>query len=73
MALDSRPGSRPVWGPVTTVNDAVDAWRTNGWEDLSPKTSRGYEEIWRRYIRDGIGTEQISELSDQPCGRRRLP
>lgn len=63
MAVDSQWDSKPTWGPSTTINDAVDRWRTNGWEDLSPKTARGYQEIWRCYIRDGIGTERIADLS----------
>ncbi len=24
------------WGPATTVNDAIEAWQANGWDDLSP-------------------------------------
>ena len=32
----------PSWGQRTTVNDAIAAWRDNGWEDLSPTTVRRY-------------------------------
>lgn len=52
-----------AWGPSTTVNDAIEGWKDNGWEDLSPKTARGYEEIWRGYIRHSIGQELIASLS----------
>jgi integrase len=51
------------WGPTTTVNDAVIAWRDNGWEDLSPKTRRDYESTWERYIKPSIGTTRIASLS----------
>ena len=51
------------WGPTTTVNDAVIAWRENGWEDLSPKTRRDYESTWERYIKPSIGTTRIASLS----------
>ncbi len=51
--LVAEQGARPApvpegpvrWGPTTTVNDAIAAWRDNGWEDLSPKTSRHYESV----------------------------
>jgi len=51
------------WGPTTTINDAITAWRDNGWEDLSPKTTRGYEEIWQRYVVDSIGQRRIASLN----------
>jgi len=51
------------WDSATTVNDAITAWRANGWDDLSPKTVRGYEEIWYRYVRDAIGTRCIASLN----------
>jgi integrase len=51
------------WGSTTTVNDAVIAWRNNGWDDLSPKTRRDYESTWERYIRPSIGKTRISSLS----------
>ncbi|HVB00399.1 MAG TPA: hypothetical protein VNE42_03955 [Acidimicrobiales bacterium] len=31
------------WGPTTTAKDAIQAWKDNGWDDLSPKTVRGFE------------------------------
>jgi len=52
-----------LWGPSTTVNDAISAWRDNGWEDLSPKTARHYESIWRVHIFASIGRRGISSLT----------
>jgi len=51
------------WGPATTINDAIEGWRQNGWPDLSPNTVRGYEGVWRRNVRDSIGTRRIATLS----------
>lgn len=51
------------WGPTTTVNDAIRAWRENGWEDLSPKTCRDYESTWSRYISPSIGEHRIATLT----------
>lgn len=51
------------WGPATTINDAIEGWRQNGWQDLSPNTVRGYEGVWRRNVRDSIGTRRIATLS----------
>jgi hypothetical protein len=25
-----------TWGPATTINDAIEGWKQNGWQDLSP-------------------------------------
>lgn len=50
------------WGPATTVNDAVEAWRANGWDDLSPSTARRYEGVWRVNIKDSIGARRIANL-----------
>jgi len=47
------------WGAKTTFNDAILAWKENGWKDLSPKTVRDYEGFIRLYIRDGIGRKRI--------------
>jgi hypothetical protein len=73
VAQDSEPApvtEEPVkWGPTTTVNDAIAAWRENGWEDLSPKTSRHYESVWRLHIRDSIGSRRIAELSSYDVER----
>jgi len=51
-----------IWGPSTTVNDAIAAWRDNGWDDLSPKTVRGYESTWRVHIEQSIGQKKITSL-----------
>lgn len=50
------------WGSKTTINDAIAAWRDNGWEDLSPKTSRHYESIWKVHIEPTIGRRKIATL-----------
>jgi integrase len=64
---DQQPSPIPEeptrWGPTTTVNDAIAAWKDNGWDDLSPKTVRGYESVWSLYIRDSIGRRRIASLS----------
>jgi integrase len=52
-----------AWGPTTTINDAVEGWRLNGWQDLSPNTVRGYDGVWRRHVKDSIGTRRIATLS----------
>jgi integrase len=51
------------WGPATTVNDAIAAWRDNGWDDLSPKTAGHYESIWRVHIEGSIGRRKIATLT----------
>lgn len=56
-------GGDVEWGPKTTINDALEAWRRNGWEDLSPTTVRRYEGVWNTHIRDGIGRRAIATLS----------
>lgn len=56
------PEERMRWGPATTVNDAIAAWKDNGWDDLSPKTSRDYEGIWRVHIFATIGRRRIASL-----------
>ncbi len=45
------PEEPVAWGPTTTVNDAIAAWREHGWEDLSPKTAGRYESWWENHIR----------------------
>ena len=57
------PAAPASWDDATTVNDAISAWRANGWDDLSPKTVRGYEEIWYRYVRNTMGTRCIAALN----------
>jgi hypothetical protein len=50
------------WSPGTTVNDAIEGSRANGWDDLSPTTVRGYENSWKVHIKDSIGQRQIATL-----------
>ncbi|MGH9131887.1 MAG: tyrosine-type recombinase/integrase [Acidimicrobiales bacterium] len=51
-----------VWGPTTTINDAIKGWRDNGWDDLSPSTIRRYESMWKVHIHDSIGRRRIASL-----------
>ena len=51
------------WNSTTTINDAIIAWRDNGWADLSPSTTRRYESLWKVQIKDSIGRRHISSLS----------
>lgn len=65
--VDLKPALAPVdepvtWGPRTTINDAIRAWRENGWQDLSPSTTRRYLSIWRTHIEDSIGRRPIVSL-----------
>jgi integrase len=50
------------WGPTTTINDAIEGWRANGWDDLSPSTTRRYLSMWQCHIKDSIGTRRIAQL-----------
>ncbi len=50
------------WGPATTINAAITAWRVNGWDDLSPKTTRNYDDLWNRFIESSIGRRRIATL-----------
>jgi hypothetical protein len=51
-----------AFGPTTTINMAILAWRENGWQDLSPSTTRRYESIWTKHIKDSIGRRRIISL-----------
>jgi len=55
--------SELAWNSSTTINDAIAAWRENGWGDLSPTTVRHYQELWDRHIRHGIGRRAISGVT----------
>lgn len=57
------PEQPAKWRLATTVNDAIAAWRDNGWDDLSRKTSRHYESIWRVHIAPTIGRLRIAGLA----------
>lgn len=50
------------WGIHTTINQAIEGWRANGWQDLSPSTTLRYNSIWKVQIRDSIGTREIASL-----------
>jgi integrase len=57
------PDPSPQWGPKTTVNDAITAWKANGWSDLSPNTASDYETVWTLHIRKSIGRRRIASLT----------
>lgn len=57
------------WGPTTTVNDAIAAWKRNGWEDLSPSTTARYESLWKVHIRESVGRKPIAALSSYELER----
>ena len=59
------PPTSPVirWGPCTTINDAIEAWKINGWDDLSPSTTRRYESIIKVHIEPTVGKQRILDLS----------
>ena len=48
------------WGPKTTFNDAIEGWRLNGWDDLSPNTTKRYQSLWDTHIRSSIGAKRIA-------------
>jgi hypothetical protein len=62
------------WGETTTINDALEAWSCNGWQDLSPTTVRHYRELWDRHVRKAIGRRAIASLNPYEIERyfRRL-
>jgi integrase len=53
----------PSGGERTTINDAIAAWRDNGWDDLSPTTVRRYEGLWEGHVRRTIGRRRIIDLN----------
>ena len=53
----------PRWSDRTTINDAVQGWKDNGWEDLSPSTVRRYENMWMKHVHGSIGNERLATLS----------
>ncbi len=48
------------WNTKTTFNDAISAWKENGWQDLSPKTVRDYVSLIGLHIKDSIGKNPIA-------------
>lgn len=51
------------WSSTTTINDAIEAWKNNGWQDLSLTTARRYDGIWNLQIKNGIGRRRILSLT----------
>ena len=56
------PDQGTLWGVRTTFNDAILAWKENGWQDLSPKTVSDYESLYRRHIKDKVGDKAIAKI-----------
>jgi len=65
--VEVEPGN--IWSPATTLNAAFAAWKLNGWQDLSPTTTRRYEGIWRVHVQNSIGLRKISELGSYDLER----
>jgi integrase len=68
LAQEIEPETAPeeasrAWGRLTTINDAIEGWKQNGWDDLSPVTSRRYESVWRVHIKGSIGNARIATLT----------
>jgi integrase len=68
LAQDSEPAV-PVepetlaWNQTTTVNDAIEGWKQNGWADLSPVTVRRYDNVWKVHIEKTIGKRRLATLT----------
>ena len=67
-AADNEPIPPPIvegprWSQSTTVNDAIQGWKDNGWEDLSPSTVRRYENMWMKHIHGSIGQQRLTTIS----------
>ena len=45
------------------MNNAITGWKANGWDDLSPSTTRRYDSIWTTHIKNSIGRRKIASLS----------
>ena len=56
------PDESTLWGAKTTFNDAILAWKQNGWQDLSPKTVTDYESLYRLHIKDKVGRKPIAKI-----------
>ena len=69
LVSEQEAGPEPIvesglkWNSSTTINDAISAWQANGWDDLSPSTTRRYESIWKVHISETIGKRKISSLT----------
>ena len=51
------------------TDSAFAAWKLNGWQDLSPSTTRRYESIWQVHVEGSLGKRKISELSSYDLER----
>ena len=51
-----------AFGNSTTINMAIEGWKQNGWQDLSPSTTRRYTSIWTTHIKNSIGRRTIATL-----------
>ena len=56
------PDESTLWGAKTTFNDAILAWKQNGWQDLSPKTVTDYESLCRLHIKEKVGRKPIAKI-----------
>ena len=68
LSIEFESSSQPpldestLWGTKTTFNDAILAWKQNGWQDLSPKTVTDYESLYRLHIKDKLGQKPIAKI-----------
>ena len=62
-AKENRVEAGRLWGSATMLDAAFAAWKLNGWQDLSPSTTRRHESIWKCHVESSIGLRRISELS----------
>ena len=54
------------------LNDAIEGWKQNGWDDLSPVTVRRYENVWKVHIEKTIG-RAADRCADPLRGGALLP
>jgi len=45
-----------------TFDDAFSAWKENGWQDLSPSTTRRYESMWEVHVAGTLGPKRIADV-----------
>jgi hypothetical protein len=51
-----------IWA-VDDFNMAIEAWNRNGWQDLSPPTTRRCRSIRTTHIKGSMGRRKIASLS----------
>lgn len=51
------------WDKSTTINGAIEGWRANGWDDLSPSTTLRYQNLWKTHIERSIGRRRLIDTS----------